>query len=333
GDFARDIEIYRFICLVATVLAIAGLAVLLDYSVIGALAALVVFTSWFQPLLSDVRVSNVNQIQLALLALFLWTRSKQKLPMKNLLSGLVLGFEIALKPNLIFVLATLSLSWVISRRFRETLLTYTGILIAFLSSIVFSSAAFGSTRCWIDWHKLLLKAADYGFEVNLHNYAPSMLIFEMTGVKSSTYLTVGLLSVTATVLWIARRDVKGALPETNESKRNPGRYLFEDMLAVATGCLIYLLSATLVWLHYFLFTIPMALLVLRPAGAFRTKKTHELAVQRLLAIVSVLLIAEYPIRRLFSVTDARWSALLLIAGTLTLFGLGMWEIAGLRRWE
>jgi hypothetical protein len=103
------------------------------------------------------------------------------------------------------------------------------------------------------------------------------------------------------------------------------------MLMVAIGCLTYLLSATLVWLHYYILTIPMALIALRPPNSSDPEPGVGMAVRRVIAAAAIILIAEIPLRTLFSVTEPHGSAVLLNIGTLTLFALGMWELIRLRR--
>ncbi len=326
GDYARDLMIFRLLCLVSGVLAIIGFGRLLGYSAVAAMAAIVVFMDWFQPLLSDVRVANVNQLQLGVLALFLWLQNRRKLPAHNFLAGLVLGLGTMSKPNLMFVVLMLSVSWLINRRFRKAAIVYAGIILAALGSFIFSSAVYGSVRCWLDWLKVVPKLSDYLYVVKMHNYAPAMLIYDWMGVKTSMLLTAALLAVATAFVWVGWRNAGRIGPKTENGESGRERELLEDMLMVAAGCLIYLLSATLVWLHYFVLTVPMALIILRPLGAARPTASWAVVTRRILAAAAVVVIAELPIRTLFSVTNPYHSAILLDAATLMLFGLGMWEL-------
>lgn len=327
GDYGRDLLTFRLLCLVSGVLAIIGLSRLLEYPAIAAMAAIVVFMDWFQPLLSDVRVANVNQLQLGVLALFLWFQSKREWRAHNLLAGLVLGLGAMFKPNLLFVVLMLSVSWLINRRFRRATTVYAGLILAAVSAFIYSSAVYGTARCWLDWLRIVPQVSNYLYEVDTHNYAPAMLIFDRVGMKASMFLTAALLAVATAFVWVGRRNAGeiGLQTENDESGREGE--LFEDMLMVAVGCLIYILSATLVWLHYFVLTVPMALIILRPSDAARPTASWMVATRRVLAAAAVLVMAELPIRTLFSVTNAYHSAILLDAATLTLFGLGMWELS------
>jgi hypothetical protein len=329
GDYARDLQTFRLLCLVSGVLAIIGLSRLLGYSAVAAMAAIVVFMDWFQPLLSDVRVANVNQLQLGVLALFLWFQSRRELRAHNLLAGLVLGLGAMSKPNLMFVVLMLSVSWLINRRFRKAAIVYAGIILAAVGAFIFSSAVYGSVRCWIDWLSVVPDLSDYLYVVKMHNYAPAMLIFDWAGIKTSMFLTAALLAVATFFVWVGRRNAGKIGLNAGNDESGPERELLEDMLMVSAGCLIYLLSATLVWLHYFVLTVPMALIILRPSGTARPTASWAMVIRLVLAAAAIVVIAELPIRTLFSVTNAYHSAMLLDAATLTLFGLGMWELLSL----
>jgi len=328
GDYGRDLWAYRWLCLAGSVFAIVILCRSLRYSAVAGLAAIVVFMDWFQPLLSDMRVANVNQIQLALLALFLWLQSERRLRGRNFFGGLVLGFAVMAKPNLLLVVVMLAISWVINRRFKKFGAVSLGMLVATTTAFITSSAVFGSVNCWKVWLTVMPSASDYRYLVDAANFSPSMLIFEWGGIKTSAYFAVGSIAVATIFVWLGRLtgvNIHSSVAEGSE------RELFEDMLMVAIGCLTYLLSATLVWLHYYLLTIPMALITLRPLMSDDSRAGFGAVVRRIIAAAAIILIAELPIRIVFSVTEPHESAVLLNIGTLTLYGLGMWELMCLRK--
>jgi hypothetical protein len=289
------------------------------------MAAAVVFMDWFQPLLSDVRVGNVNQLQLGLLTLFVWLQSKQKLGGRELLGGLVLGFGTMAKPNTAYVVLMLCAFWIANRRFKKLIHVSLGMAIAAVIAFVVSSAAFGTVRCWVDWLRILPQVSGYLYPVEDHNYSVSMLFYEQIGIGLSGPITLVLFAMAGVSLWFGRH--RGNTPNTdatlNEDSEEP---YFEDMLMVAIGCLIYLLSATLVWLHYFVLTVPMALIALRPSGNNKAAKSHAAVFSRILAAVAIVLIAELPVRALFSATDPRHSAALMCSGTFILFALAVYEV-------
>ncbi len=328
GDYGRDLWAYRWLCLGCSVFAIVILSRSLRYSAVAALAAIVVFMDWFQPLLSDMRVANANQIQLALLALFLWLQSARRLRGRNFCGGLVLGFALMAKPNLLLVAVMLAISWLMNRRFTKFVAVSFGMLVAAAIGFIASSAVFGSVNCWKVWLMAMPSASDYRYMVDTANFSPSMLFFEWAGTKTAAYFAISSIAVATVFVWLGRRT-EANIHKSHEEDAE--RELFEDMLMVAVGCLTYLLSATLVWLHYYFLTIPMALIALRPQRNNDQKPGVAIVVRRFIAAAAIILIAELPIRTLFSVMEPHESAILLNIGTLILFGLGMWELICLRK--
>ena len=82
---------------------------------------------WFAPALSDVRVGNVNRVQLGWLALYLGLASCRRLGGgRNVVAGLVLGLGVAFKPNLAFPALTLGLGWMVLGRWRKLFLQVAG---------------------------------------------------------------------------------------------------------------------------------------------------------------------------------------------------------------
>jgi hypothetical protein len=235
------------------------------------------------------------------------------------------------KPNLAFVALMLGVAWLINHRFRKFVVVCSGIGCAAVGAFIVSGVAFESVQCWKDWLTVLPSIANYRYVVDTANFSPSMLIFQWTGIKSSTWLAIGFITIATAFIWIGRPRVAETGLNAEGVSDDSGRELFEDIFMVATGCLIYLLSATLVWLHYYILTIPMALIVLRPIVGEGSGSIFGAVTRRIVGAAAIVIIAELPIRVLFSVTDPYRSALLLNIGTLILFGLGLWELVRLGR--
>jgi hypothetical protein len=69
----------------------------------------------------------------------------------GLLAGLVLGFAVMFKPNLVFVGALLVISWLICRRYETLAFVALGSVFAAIISIISSSLFFNSWHCWFEW--------------------------------------------------------------------------------------------------------------------------------------------------------------------------------------
>jgi len=331
-NFAHDVRIYRCASLAACVLGIVGLARMLGYTLTAAMAFGVVFMGWFEPFRSDVRVANINQIQVGVLALFLWLQSKRSWPAHGFLAGFVLGIAVAAKPNMIFIPFMLGLFWLVNRRFGKLAHASAGIAAAGAFALVISIAAFGSVRCWAGWLTLARAAGDYWFEVNLYNYSPAMLIFDRFGIKTAPFLAMTLVAACAGAVWIGRERTGGNAREHDATGGIcPDSELFEDMLMVSIGCLIYLLCMTLVWLHYFLLIIPMALVALRPSYPNMPGPGRCVIIRRVAAALAILAIAEFPTVMLFPPATPYHKVAMDAFATLTLLGIGIWESARLHK--
>lgn len=101
GDYERGYHRYRFACLAATAFAVATIDHLLGYPPAAVLLMIVLLTGFFQPFQSDVRVANVNQLQFAMLALFLALLGGDS--RRQILAGATLGLAIVFKLNLVLV--------------------------------------------------------------------------------------------------------------------------------------------------------------------------------------------------------------------------------------
>jgi hypothetical protein len=118
-------------------------------------------------------------------------------------------------------------------------------------------------------------------------------------------------------LWrgsISRRDAPLAGSEAAGAMR--------DVAIVGAGCLVYLLSAPVVWLHYLLLALPAALAVLSTS-----REGIDGVASRVLAGLAWAAIAIDPAVDLAGVRDLPQQATVAAAGLLLLFVLTLREIA------
>jgi hypothetical protein len=98
SSYERDYALFRALSLACGTVAIIVLARMLDYGWPAVLTALA-FVMWaFEPIRSDIRVGNVNQVQLAGLAFYLGLCRRGKVT-HDLLAGTWLGLLTLFKPN------------------------------------------------------------------------------------------------------------------------------------------------------------------------------------------------------------------------------------------
>jgi hypothetical protein len=172
---------------------------------------------------------------------------------------------------------------------RETIGGAIGAVIA----VAIGALSYGP-RSWVDWvtaanqfwHRLPTRAE--------RNVAPYLEFLQQRG-EWIGYLVAAVL--VAAVVFILRRS---------QSK--------DDLLVVGMGILIYLISATVVWLHYMVLVLPVALALLRD------RRTAWIAILALAAI------AEEPYEMLFRVPIYPNDVVLIGPALAVLFVAGLWML-------
>lgn len=314
GEFERDIRRYRLLSLGCFVLAVLAICRVAGYGPEGTLIVLA-FASWtFLPVQDDLRDGNVNQIQLALIALSLWLRRAGGPAWRDLLSGAVLGLAIAFKPNLALVAVVLGLFWAIGGRFRTLSLRGAGIAAGLLIAVAGSSVFFGSVSCWGSWLSTL-RHLDEQFDVAVGwgNFGGARLLRDWLGLNLSPalfLLTTGLVGVCA---WGGRRreaaSGSGSTVEASAAR--------DELLMVGLGLLVPLLAAGLAWPHYLVLAIPICVYLMRPAEGRATRA--------LPAFLGIVCLCSTPILQAFKIEGDYLHASTLALGSAILFGVGCWE--------
>lgn len=282
ADYERALLQYHVLVLaafIAGVLLICKRVELPWWAAFLLVAGLLFFFRGFE---ADLRVGNVNSLQLFALAVAFWS--------PPVIAGAILGMLVCFKPNLILVALLLAVSHEKTRLIREIIGGAIGALIAF----AIASISYGP-RAWIDWvtaanqfwHRLPTRTE--------RNVTPLLEIFHAQGEWVS-YLVAAVL--TAIVCIVLRR-----------TKRR------DDILVAGLGILIYLLSATVVWLHYMVLALPAAIALMR---------TRTTAV---ISILALAVIAEEPFEMLSRVPVYPHDAKLIGPALLALFVCGLWTLS------
>ena len=259
---------------------------------------------------ADLRVGNVNSIQLLLVAIAVaFARVR----------WLVFGLLIAFKPNLLFV----PLLFFVAERARWRANLVQGALGGAIAFVV-ASVTYGSPRVWLQWvsaanafyHRLPTRAE--------RNVTPALSLFHLYGEWIGYALAAVLLAI---VLVRMRRGVHDA------------------PLLAGLGITIYLLSANVVWLHYMVLALPLAIallgerasvwtaaapLPLSKAAAEPRLGKRQLALpqsRRLIALIALLLLAEEPFEKVMRVAAAPVEAWLITPALVALFICGVWKLS------
>ncbi len=337
NNYDFDIQFFLVLCLVFYIYAIISLCRLLGYKVQTILVFIPVFTIFFRPFFSDIRVVNVNQIQLAMLVLFFCVQSRPS-RLTNLSGGFVLGLAVMFKPNLVFVVLMLVIAWIINRRFEKLVLELMGISIAIIVAVTTSSLFFGSALCWVQWFEALRIIPNEIINVSMGNYSLSRLIFDFTDINVSKYFILVLLLLTSYFVYRGRRKVVNIdlMKENNVYEKDLKAGFLEDVATVSTGALIFLLSSSLVWLHYFILVIPAIIYIFRPENYLSQNNSigKLIVIKRFLPAIALLLVSNEPLLRLSSIIQvtSHFTAAAICSAALIFYFLMLWELKHLREY-
>jgi hypothetical protein len=284
-DYDKALQQYRALVLFAFVAGVLLIARRARLSWAAALLVLAGLLYWYRGFEADLRVGNVNALQLMTLGVML------AVPFPSVIAGALLAF----KPNLLFVVVLLLASRVITRdwvRLRREML---GGAIGGIAAFAIASISYGTPRVWLQW---ITAANQFWHRLPTRmerNVAPALPWFNAHGAWVS-YAIAALLVAIVCVAMARKKRV-------------------DELLLVAAGLLIYMLSATIVWLHYMVLAIPAALALMRWRGS------------AVVAVVALLLIAEEPFEMLTRAQAFPIESLLITPSLIALFVCVVWKIA------
>jgi len=315
GQYIHDLERFQIFSLLCMCALIGVLGKIYNYS-LSAILALIIFGILFDPFKSDVRVANVNQLQLGFMALFLLFQMGSRRHWKHVACGAVLGIMLLFKPNQIFIIWMLLISWFAHRQYGRLLLSMSGMAMCAVAIFLLTNFHWGTPWCWMNWLLALKDIPGDIITVELGNFSLTRLWLDMQGKNISLILTVILVVVSSTLVWLGARPGLTQVEFKDEVQ--------QDARMMAVGSLIYLLSAPLVWLHYYLTVIPIIMVLLRPSTEFRQSRTWWF----IMTLTMFGFVQESWIG-LFNFLNIRDMALIIIESTMTLYILAhleMWSL-------
>jgi hypothetical protein len=307
GDFARDAWRFQLVSLVCFVGAIVALCRLLRFSAASTVLSVVFFGFAFTPIRGDVRVANVNQIQLALLAAFIVCASREW----RAAAGLALGLGVAIKPTLAPVVAALLIFGLADREYGRLARSLVGMFASLLAAAVTAAMYFGRATVWSDFLRSVPRTLDAGYQVANGNYGLAALLPTMTDLPLARILAVGFVAALVVVVMLTRS-------RTIARPRSSDWTLHESFLVTGTGCALMLLTSQLAWLHYYALLIPIALYLLRPDADVASWSIATCAMALLTETAQHL-------------SSAVGEAVLANAATLLLFGAALRTTWSIRR--
>jgi len=322
GDYDVDLARFHLLSFVCFVLGVGLLSRLCRMSWTTTGLILLVLFACSEPLRSDARVGNVNQIQLAGIALYLWLLRGSSSALRQGLAGAFVGVLTLFKPTLGLGFGFLALGWLLRREWRRLAIECVGFSIAAVAAIAASSAFLGSRRAWLDWLAALpALSRDADVSVAIGNFSLARVVTEQGGPDVSAPLLLVLVLATACALWLGARRAP--------RERSEARAFERELLTFVLGCASCVVALPLVWLHYEILLVPLAVFLLRSRGA---SSAPGLVERIALALASVCVLGR-PIAAFAPSAEPYTAALPYIAGALVLVALGLLDLFRLGRRE
>jgi hypothetical protein len=327
GDYEKDLMVWHTLSILMLTISVLLMCRLLGYSTSTSLAILLPVMVWFAPLQSDLRVANVNSLQLGFIGLVLWLQSRAPKPRILFITGLTIGLLVSFKPNLAPIALLIAGGWLVRRQTMKLGISVAGMASGSALAILVSSWWMGSLTVWIDWLTVIRRAVEKPLGNQAGNYT---VVSQGSGGLSATNqlgLAIALCLLCLVLFWWGRRNTA----TTNADNSVEYRESLENTALLAMGCIVAMLASALVWLHYYLLIIPMLIFVFRPWREPGAMRLIPLLLQRMLPALVLLLLMDSPLSRLPGVDSSTYWVMVTKASTVTLFVIGLWQFAyGLR---
>lgn len=295
-DYDRALTQYHAFVLAAF---IAGLLLLCRASGVSWASSLFLLAAlllWYRGFEADLRVGNVNSIQLAVLGAFVWwTAPRDQQRAAEAAPWILLGALVLFKPNLILVPLLFIVARLVRREYRRLAAELSFGAAGGLVALVAASISYGSPRVWLQW----VRAAN-AFYHRLpgrmeRNVTPALTLFQQYGEWVSYALALILLAIVCAAIVRSKSD--------------------DAPLLAGLGVLIYLMTANVVWLHYMVLVIPIAVALLRWRST------------AVVALLALLFIAEEPFEWLLRRPAFPVETLLITPALVALFVCGVWKLS------
>lgn len=303
-------EFYTFVSLLCFFGAAYVLSRLLGFSVAVSLCIAAVAGIIFKPESDEMVMANTNNLQLWLIALFLWLQQRAN-QWSDLASGVMLALAIALKPNVALILPAVGIVWAGERRWGKILSVEVGVLAGAVIAFATTSLVTPSIK-WSSWFSIFRELMNSAQTFESGNIALASLITHSLGFEASRpLLLIGALLLTVVALkalWSSPRAGTNhdVFPKT--------------FLAVNAGVLLMLFSSRIVWGHYFVLALPSTLWIAR-------ESIDRRGASGLIGALTLFLFSSFPS---IALTSAREGWLLgLTLWNVALVIMSVWALHGL----
>lgn len=317
-DYDRDFERYQLVASACGWIGVVVLARLIGLEWLATLLIVALLGQWFEPFLAELAVANVNRIQLGLLAAYLLLRRVGRSVAAELGAGAVLGAGLLFKPNLGFVALLLATSWVVGARWCTLVSHAIGATLGAAAAILYAAGFFGSFGCWITWRQRIADVvAGLDCPVTMGNFALSELLRSAVGVSIPWLGAIVPVTAVAIVLVLERVRPDASAGLFFVSERADEAQFRREVILVAIGAAVWVLSAGLAWSHYYVLMVPAMLYVVRSDPRSDGVLARLSLPYRAAAVAAWLMLSSLP-SSLMDASPLVRSALLNSASTLLL---------------
>jgi hypothetical protein len=123
--------------------------------------------------------------------------------------------------------------------------------------------------------------------------------------------------------WWGRRRTADAVDHAALLQRER----LENICLVALGCIVTMLASTLVWLHYYLLTLPMLLVALRPSREPNRMKIMPFVMLRVIPVTLLVMLMETAMQTALGVDGGSYWNTATMTNTVGFYVIGLWQFA------
>ena len=256
-DYVLAQSLFAIVQYLATALAVFLLARLRGVATIPAIALAALAELTFNPFMQDVKVGNVNSLQLLYMAVLLYFASRRGDSGRALADGVLIGslaVFVIFKPNTLWIAAAMALHYGITAGHRRF---WTGVGVGgvlALAALAIGAWYFGSPRVWLEWLQLARALDGSGLPLTLQHGNLSLAMLLSQG--SPAYGSLAFGGLIAAMLFLAlfmALSANGRRPDLVVPAARAA--LSDPWFALSAGVLFTFATFPLVWPHYHLFAL------------------------------------------------------------------------------
>ncbi len=241
GEYETDLQIWSTLSLIAFALSILLMCRFLSFSVAGSLALLLPCLVWLEPLHSDLRVGNVNCVQLGMVALALWFLNRQEDRKWAVVAGFFAAATVLFKPNLATLLIVMLGAWIVRKEFAALISGIIGMAASTAIIFVITTLFTGTARSWLDWWEIMTSTVQVEIPGEIGNVSSALATsfgFELS-FSQQAGMAIALSIVVLVFLWWGRRVV---MREPGADDNPPRQQGGGGKCAACLACLRYSLT-------------------------------------------------------------------------------------------